>query len=66
MHENLKERLREVHAYAVTTFRRDDPFKLDLDGYASNIAFMLDRGVKMVVVGGGTGEVNAVGRGRTG
>ncbi|MBS10554.1 MAG: hypothetical protein CME19_02980 [Gemmatimonadetes bacterium] len=60
MHENLKERLREVHAYAVTTFKHDDPFKLDLDGYASNIAFMLDRGVKMVVVGGGTGEVNAL------
>ena len=58
--EELKNRLRNVHAYAVTPFKRDDLLSIDLDGYARNIAFMVDNGVKVIAVGGGTGEVNAL------
>jgi 4-hydroxy-tetrahydrodipicolinate synthase len=57
---DLKDQLRNVHAYAVTTFHKDDVLSLDLDGFARNIEFMLDQGVKVVVVGGGTGEIDAL------
>jgi dihydrodipicolinate synthase/N-acetylneuraminate lyase len=57
--DELKDQIRNVHAYAVTPFS-DDLLSLDLDGYTRNIEFMLDRGVKVVVVGGGTGEVNSL------
>jgi 5-dehydro-4-deoxyglucarate dehydratase len=61
MHSNeLKDQLRNVHAYAVTPFRDDDLLSLDLDGFTRNIEFMLDRGVVVVVVGGGTGEVDSL------
>ena len=57
--EDLKDQIRNVHAYAVTPFS-DDLLTVDLDNYGKNIEFMLDRGVKVVVVGGGTGEVNSL------
>lgn len=57
--DELKDQIRNVHAYAVTPFS-DDLLSVDLDSYAKNIEFMLDRGVKVVVVGGGTGEVNSL------
>ena len=57
--DELKDQIRNVHAYAVTPFS-DDLLSLDLDGYTRNIEFMLDRGVKVVVVGGGTGVSGGV------
>ena len=58
--EELKNKLRHVHAYAVTPFKKDDILSVDLDGFAKNVAFMADKGVKIIVVGGGTGEVNSL------
>jgi len=43
--DDLKDQIRNVHAYAVTPFN-DDLLSVDLDSYTSNIEFMLDRGVK--------------------
>lgn len=61
MHSSeLRDQLRSVHAYAVTPFREDDVLSLDLKGFTRNIEFMLDRGVTVVVVGGGTGEIDAL------
>jgi dihydrodipicolinate synthase/N-acetylneuraminate lyase len=61
MHSNeLRDQLRNVHAYAVTPLCEDDVLSLDLNGFSRNIEFMLDRGVKVVVVGGGTGEIDAL------
>ena len=57
---DLRDQLRNVHAYAVTPFNDDNLLTLNLDGYTRNIEFMLDRGVKVVVVGGGTGEVDSL------
>ncbi len=57
--DDLKEQVRNVHAYAVTPFS-DDLLSVDLENYGKNIEFMLDRGVKVVVVGGGTGEVHSL------
>lgn len=58
--EELKNKLKHVHAYAVTPFKKDDIYSIDMDGFASNIAFMVDKGVKVIAVGGGTGEVNSL------
>lgn len=56
----LPDRLRNVHTYAVTPFRDDDLFALDLDALAANLSFLLDHRVKVVAVGGGTGECEAL------
>ncbi len=57
---DLRECLKNVHAYATTPFKRDDLFSLDLEGLARNLKFMIDRGVRVINVGGGTGEVEAL------
>ena len=43
--EELKAQLRGVHAYVLTIYQRDDMCALDLDGFAGNMAWALDRGV---------------------
>lgn len=56
----LRDRLRNVHTYAVTPFRDDDLFAIDRDALAANLSFLVDQGVKVVAVGGGTGECEAL------
>lgn len=57
--DELRSRLKNVHAYATTPFK-DDVLELDLDGFTRNLEFMIERGVQVIVVGGGTGEINAL------
>ena len=58
--ESLKAQLRNVHAFATTPFQQDDLGEVDRDGFANNIEFMVDGGVRVIAVGGGTGEVEAL------
>lgn len=57
---NLRDRLREVHVYAVTPFVPHDLGRVDLDALAGNLTRIVDRGVRVVAVGGGTGEFEAL------
>lgn len=57
---DLRERLKTVHTYAVTPFREDDLLAIDHDGLAANIEFLIERGIGVVAVGGGTGEADAL------
>ena len=56
----LRDQLKDVHAYALTIYQRDDLYALDLDGFVRNIAWAADRGVRVFVVAGGTGENDAL------
>lgn len=56
----LRDQLKDVHAYALTIYQRDDLYALDLDGFARNVAWAADRGVRVFVVAGGTGENDAL------
>ena len=58
--QTLRDQLKDVHAYALTIYQRDDPYALDLDGFARNVAWAADRGVRVFVVAGGTGENDAL------
>ena len=58
--EELKGQLRNVHAYAVTPFLKDDIARLDTDGFARNLDFLIGQGVRVLSIGGGTGEINAL------
>ena len=58
--EELKGLLRNVHAYAVTPFLKDDITRLDTDGFARNLDFLIGQGVRVLSVGGGMGEINAL------
>ena len=58
--ESLIRRLKNVHSYTVTPFKSNDLFDLDLDALGANIEFQLDRGVQVIAVGGGTGEIEAL------
>lgn len=58
--EALRAQLKIVHAYAVTPFKKDNVLELDLDGLARNLDFLVRKGVKVINVGGGTGEINAL------
>ncbi|MFO1539942.1 MAG: dihydrodipicolinate synthase family protein, partial [Chloroflexota bacterium] len=49
-----------VHTYAVTPFRDDDLLAVDHDALAANLAFLVESGVRVIAVGGGTGEVDAL------
>jgi len=55
--ESLRRRMMHVHAYAVTPFTTDDVMKLNLKGLQRNLSFLVEKGVKVIVVCGGTGEV---------
>ena len=56
----LRDQLKNVHAYATTPFRGDDLFALDLEGLIRNLEFMIAGGIKVINVGGGTGEAEAL------
>jgi dihydrodipicolinate synthase/N-acetylneuraminate lyase len=58
--EALKTRLKSVHAFAVTPFQKEDPLELDLVGLARNLDFLIERGVQVINVGGGTGEIETL------
>ena len=52
----LKKSLKAVHAYALTPFQRQNLYGLDLAGLAQNLAFLIEAGVEVINVGGGTGR----------
>jgi dihydrodipicolinate synthase/N-acetylneuraminate lyase len=56
----LKTQLKNVHAFAVTPFRMDNLTEIDLDGLERNLTFLVENGVKVINVGGGTGEVEGL------
>ena len=55
----LLDALREVHVYVTTPFT-DDLLKVDLDALQKNLKGLVDRGVRICAVGGGTGEADAL------
>ena len=57
---SLRDRLREVHVYAVTPFTPDDLGRVDVDAFRANLDEIVSRGVRVVAVGGGTGEFEAL------
>jgi len=57
---DLKDRISNVHAYAVTPFVAGNVGKIDYGGFQENLRFMADRGVQVIAVGGGTGEIEAL------
>ncbi|MCZ6633280.1 MAG: dihydrodipicolinate synthase family protein [bacterium] len=58
--EDLKNRLKTVHAFAITPFQPDDISQINIEGLRGNLRFLIDRGVRAITLGGGTGEVNAL------
>jgi 4-hydroxy-tetrahydrodipicolinate synthase len=52
----LRQRLKAVHCYVATPFRDDDLLAVDHAAMAANIDAIVERGVRVVAVGGGTGE----------
>jgi dihydrodipicolinate synthase/N-acetylneuraminate lyase len=58
--DELKNKLKNVHAYATTPFRADNILQLDLDGLTRNLEFLIDNGVQVINVGGGTGEIETL------
>ncbi len=60
MTQDLRQQLKAVHAYAVTPFRADDLLSVDWEGFAGNLRFLVDQGVRVINVGGGTGEIDAL------
>ncbi|MBT3345084.1 MAG: dihydrodipicolinate synthase family protein [Gemmatimonadetes bacterium] len=57
---DLRQRLKTVHAYAVTPFLTQDLLCVDEPGLAANLQFLVDAGVQVINVGGGTGEIDAL------
>lgn len=53
----LRTALKTVHTYVATPFRPDDPFSVDYDALSENIDHVVNEGVRVIAVGGGTGEV---------
>jgi dihydrodipicolinate synthase/N-acetylneuraminate lyase len=57
---DLRTRLAEVHTYAVTPFRGAALDEIDHDALAANLDFLVRAGVRVIAVGGGTGEFEAL------
>ena len=60
MDADLRDRLKTVHAYAVTPFRSDDVLSVNEEGFAGNLDFLVQAGLRVINVGGGTGEIDAL------
>jgi dihydrodipicolinate synthase/N-acetylneuraminate lyase len=58
--ETLQNQLKNVHTYVVTPFCQDDPLQVDLAALRGNLRFLVDAGVRVVAVCGGTGEFEAL------
>ena len=58
--ENLKSRLRNIHNYVVTPFKADDLLQVDAEALRRNLQFLVDSGVRVLAMGGGTGEFEAL------
>lgn len=56
---SLLDALREVHVYVTTPFTEEE-LKVDLDSLQRNLNGLVDRGVRICAVGGGTGEADAL------
>ena len=56
----LREQLINVHTYAVTPFKADNLYEVDHEAFARNLEFLVEHGVKVIAVGGGTGEFEAL------
>ena len=56
----LKQQLKNVHAYATTPFDAGNILQIDLDGLSQNLEFLIENGVKVINIGGGTGEIDAL------
>ena len=56
----LRDQLKNVHTYAVTPFLASDTTQIDREGFAWNLEFLLRQGVRVIAVGGGTGEIEAL------
>ena len=52
----LKDQLKNVHAYAITPFLKEDIAQLDTDGFARNLDFLIGQDVRVLSIGGGTGS----------
>lgn len=57
--QTLLDALREVHVYVTTPFT-DDLMKVDVDSLQKNLNGLVERGVRICAVGGGTGEADAL------
>jgi dihydrodipicolinate synthase/N-acetylneuraminate lyase len=57
---SLIQRLKNVHTYAVTPFRRDDILQIDVAALEKNIEFLISHGMQVIAVGGGTGEIETL------
>ena len=60
MTDELRQRLKTVHAYAVTPFRPDDLMTIDREAFLGNLRYLVEAGVQVIAVGGGTGEIDAL------
>ena len=58
--KDLKEKLVNVHCYAVTPFMGSNEMEIDQDAFCSNLEFLINNGVKVIAIGGGTGEIEAL------
>ena len=59
--KTLLDKLREVHVYVTTPFT-DDLLNVDLAALQNNLNGLVNRGVRICAVGGGTGESDALSR----
>ncbi|MFM8927768.1 MAG: dihydrodipicolinate synthase family protein [Rhodoluna sp.] len=57
--QTLLDALREVHVYVTTPFT-NDLMKVDVDSLQKNLNGLVERGVRICAVGGGTGEADAL------
>ena len=56
----LKTRLRNVHTYVVTPYEHENLYEVDFSALQSNLRFLINNGVRVVALGGGTGEFEAL------
>ena len=58
--DTLRDQLKNVHTYVVTPFCQQDPLQVDWEALRGNLRFLIDAGVRVVAVCGGTGEFEAL------
>ncbi len=58
--EDMKDQLKNTHAFVVTPFEKGNLRRLDENALERNLGFLIENGVKVLSIGGGTGEVNAL------